>query len=248
MKAQSPIWFLFAALGLWVAARPQVPQSGPAMQNGPSPALVAKPQQSNSTRQARKFVPSAVISAADTRYPLQTTAGGIVVFDVSLDSRGNPTNIIPLTDIPPLTNAALASLRTWKFAPAWSDRVPRASQMIVAFVFRHAVMDGSPPALSPVFAPKEQAGYMPPGIFSTSYAGYPSNTIAAGAAVVQATIKADGIIRAVNVVRPMKGGFVPLALKAVMDWQFQPAMLNGTPVASNVAIAFVFSSRALNPF
>jgi hypothetical protein len=123
-----------------------------------------------------------------------------------------------------------------------------ASWMLVAFVFRHAVKAWNPPVFDPVFASKEQAGYMPAGIFTATYADYPTSTIAAGVTVVEVTIKADGIISTVKVVREMSGGFVPLAVKAARQWEFEPAMLNGTPVVSKVAIAFVFSSRALNPF
>jgi len=49
-------------------------------------------------------------------------------------------------------------------------------------------------------------------------------------------------------VREVAGGFAPLAMNAAKEWEFQSAMLDGKPVPSSVAIAFVFSSRSLNPF
>ena len=120
--------------------------------------------------------------------------------------------------------------------------------MLVAFVFRHAVKEWNPPNFNPVFAPREQSGYMPPGIYSATYADYPASTIAASTTVVQLTVKSDGIISNVQAVRSVRGGFLSMAEKAAKSWQFEPAMLKGSPVTSKIAIAFVFSSRALNPF
>jgi hypothetical protein len=189
-----------------------------------------------------------VISASDVQYPLDTTAEGIVVLDVLLSARGKIASINKLADIPPLTNAAESSLSAWRFMPATGEGAADASQFLVAFVFRHAIAGRNPPAFSPIFPPGQATGYIPPGIMSAAYAEYPSSTIAAGAIVVEETIRADGGIKNVRVVRGMSGGFAPLASKAASQWGFEPAMLNGSPVASKVAIAFVFSSRALNPF
>lgn len=247
MSAQSSTAIFFVTLGLLFVAPPYASRLGPVTRNT---ALTAprSQQQGVSARQQKGFNPAGVISASDVQYPLDTTADGVIVFNVSLDASGTITNINPLTDIPPLTNVAESSLQSWKFMPASSGGRTEPSQMLVAFVFRHAVKTWNPPSFNPVFAPKEQAGYIPPGIFSAKYAEYPSSTIAAGATVVQVNIKADGIISNVKVVRAMRGGFAPLAVKAARSWAFEPAMLNGTPVMSKVAIAFVFSSRALNPF
>jgi hypothetical protein len=248
MTARS-IWTLFfVTLALLFAPHQDVARTAPAVQKKMLPVQSGNQRRSVSAKPSREFVSARVVSARDVKYPLETTADGIVVFNVSLDARGTPKNMNALTDIPPLTNAALSSLRMWKFAPAWSEGAPEASQLLVAFVFRHAIKVWSPPVFNSVFAPKEQEGYMPPGIFSASYVEYPSSTIAASATVVQATVKADGIVGTVDVVRTMRGGFVAQAITATKNWQFEPAMLNGTPVESKVAIAFVFSSRALNPF
>jgi len=194
------------------------------------------------------FEPPEVISASDVQYPLQTMAEGIVVADVSLSASGEIADINVVSDIPPLTDAAETSLRTWKFKPASRDGVSVVSQMMVAFVFRHAVTTGSPPLFKAAFPARQEDGYIPPGIFSARYADYPASTIAAGATVIQVEVDANGSTGKLDVVHGMEGGFVPLALKAAGQWQFHPAVLNGTHVASKVAVAFVFSSRALNPF
>jgi Gram-negative bacterial TonB protein C-terminal len=194
------------------------------------------------------FIPPGVLSANDVSYPLNTTAEGIIVFHISLSASGEITNMNALTDVPPLTNVAELSLRSWRFSPASYGGKMESSQMLVSFVFRHALNRRNPPLFNPVFAPRVEEGYMPVAILSAAYADYPSSTIAAGATIVQVTIKADGMIGGVKAVRPLKGGFVPLAVKTAKNWQFESAMWNGTPVTSKTDIAFVFSSRATNPF
>jgi hypothetical protein len=39
-----------------------------------------------------------------------------------------------------------------------------------------------------------------------------------------------------------------MAIEAAKQWRFQSALRDGQGVPSKVAIAFVYSSRALNPF
>lgn len=205
-------------------------------------------RQSASSSEQTSFRSADVMSASGVTYPLQTTADGIVVFNVSLNARGQITGIDTLTDIPPLTNAAEQSLRTWKFAPASADGATEASRMLVAFVFRHAVKMSNPPPANPAVASRGQSGFMPVGILSASYAEYPTSTVSAGTVVIDLTVNEDGRVSNVKVVRGMPGGFVPLAVKAARQWKFEPATLNGAPVTSKIAVAFVSSSRALNPF
>jgi outer membrane biosynthesis protein TonB len=192
--------------------------------------------------------PAQVVSASNVPYPFQTPAEGIVVIKVSLDTRGDVTASVVLSDIPPLTKVAQSALRSWRFKPASLNGAPIASQLLIAFVFRHAVKMWNAPSLTPVLSGSSPEGYAPPGILAARYAQYPTSTIAAGATVVQVEVGVDGVVGKLTVLRGMPGGFVPLALKAARQWQFQAATLQGAPVDSKVAIAFVFSSRALNPF
>ena len=226
----------------------------------PNPAPV-QPNRSQETPSARSqdqnaapnpYQPAKAVSAADVRYPFQTPADGVVVFDVALDARGAVKKVTVLQDVPPFTAAAEQSLRDWKFAAASQDRMPEDSEMPVAFVFRHAVYIAGEPPFTPISPAKESAetlrGFVAPGILSISYAGYPASTISMGAVVVQANGKPDGSVGGVSVVRDLPGGFGPLAIKAAKHWKFQAALRDGRPVPSKVAIAFVFSSRSLNPF
>lgn len=224
----------------------------------PVPAQAAQPpetgarQRQNQNAAANSYRPASAISAGDAQFPFQTAADGIVVFNVSLGPEGQIKKINVLQDIPPFTAAAEQSLRNWKFAAALQDGRPEDSEMLVSFVFRHAVYIADEPAFTPILPAKRPAeareGFVPPGILSVSYAAYPASTIAMGAVVVQATVKADGSTGGVSVLRDLPGDFGKLAANAAKHWKFQPAMLDGKAVPSKVAIAFVFSSRALNPF
>jgi TonB-like protein len=260
MRKNSRSWFTVAilfpalALSLWLtlpvksglaayASQSTAPQNA---QNGRRPQRTsASPQES--------FRPPELIAASDVQYPFESIADDIVVFDVSLNARGEITKVNRLRDVPSLTDPAESSLRSWKFKPASQDDTPEESRMIAAFVFRHAVKIWNPPPFVPVFpvkgsSPGANTGFTPPAILSVAYAEYPPSTIASGATVVQMAVNADGTTGHAKVVRPMSGGFVPLVLKAAKQWGFQAAVLDGQPVSSNVAIAFVFSSRVLNPF
>ncbi|MGH9678363.1 MAG: energy transducer TonB, partial [Candidatus Acidiferrales bacterium] len=111
-------------------------------QTTPEPAyiLMAEPaataSQNPPTAQEAGFQPVELISASDVQYPMQTTAEGVVVFNVTLDEQGHITGMDRLTGVSPLTDAAQSSLRAWKFKPADWNGEGRASQMLGAFVFR----------------------------------------------------------------------------------------------------------------
>jgi Gram-negative bacterial TonB protein C-terminal len=229
----------------------QYPASNPAPQANPSQGTPpARTPDQNGAR--NPYQPAKVVAAADVPFPFQTTADGVVVFSVSVSASGEARKIKVLNDVPPFTAAAEQSLRNWKFAPAGQNGRPEDTEMLVAFVFRHSVYIANEPPFTPIIPAKEsretRGGFVPPGILSINYAGYPANTIAMGAVVVQASVKPDGSTGELSVVRDLEGGFGPLAIKAAKHWKFQPALRNGRAVPSKVGIAFVFSSRALNPF
>jgi outer membrane biosynthesis protein TonB len=201
---------------------------------------------------ANAYKAASTVSAADVQFPFETPNDGIVVFNVSIGTEGQIRHIAVLQDAPPFTAAAEQSLRAWKFAPATENGDAENAEMLVAFVFRHSVYVANEPPFSPVLPAKEPAGqrqaFAPAGILSVSYAAYPASTIAMGAVIVQATVRSNGSAGGVSILRDLPGDFGKLAVGATKQWKFQAAMRDGRPVPSKVAIAFVFSSRALNPF
>lgn len=238
------------AAGSSMAAQNPASSPAPVQANLPQAISPARAQDQNAARNPYK--PAKVVSAADVQFPFLTAADGVVVFNVSLGVGGEVRKIAVVNDVPPFTEAAERSLHDWKFAAASQDGREEDSEMLVAFVFRHAVYIANEPPFTPIFPAKESGetrrGFAPAGILSISYAGYPASTIAMGAVVVQANVGPNGSAGEVSVVRDIEGGFGTLAIKAAKHWEFQAALRDGQPVPSKVAIAFVFSSRSLNPF
>jgi len=216
------------------------------------PPREARSPQTQTQNAANPYKPAGAVSAADVQFPFGTPADGVVVFNVSLGAEGQVRHIAVLQEVPPFTAAAEQSLRTWKFSPAAENGTPENAEMLVAFVFRHSVYVAGEPPFSPVLPAKEGAsgrqGFVPAGILSVAYAAYPASTIAMGAVIVQATVKTDGSAGGVSVLHDLPGDFGKLAVNAAKHWKFQPATRDGLPVPSKIAIAFVFSSRAFNPF
>jgi outer membrane biosynthesis protein TonB len=82
------------------------------------------------------YLPAQINSASFAPYPAKAKVQDSVVFNISLDSNGNITNLATLRDVPPLTASALGALKKWNFSPATYDGNPVASTMVVAVVFR----------------------------------------------------------------------------------------------------------------
>jgi TonB family protein len=194
--------------------------------------------------------PANVISATDVQFPAGSVATGIVVIDVSLDAKGTVTGTYAPRAIASLTATATSSVLAWKYQPASLDSTAVPSIVRVAFAFRpHAIMAPSP-QFQLLLSPEDQtveakAGYIPPGILAAAYPAYPINAANVGAVVIQLRVNADGKVEAVKVVRPYNP-FTKFAIEAARKWQFRAATLQGEPVASNVVLAFVFSSPILN--
>ena len=88
--------------------------------------------------------------------------------------------------------------------------------------------------------PGHATDFQPPQIISTVEPSYPPNVIAGGTVVLKVTVSSNGKIGDVNVLQEAKG-FTQLAIEAVKKWRFEPAKLNGKPVAASIPVAFSFS-------
>jgi hypothetical protein len=195
------------------------------------------------------FKPPEVTSATDIPYPIQSIADGVVVLDVSLDDKAAITGTTVVRDIPSLTSPATSTIRTWKFSPATGLGKPEPSTMRVAVVFRSRSYFAAAPSFTPILSEGDpnRAGqsYIPPALVSVTYPQYPINAAAPGTVVIQAIVGKSGAIQHLKVVRDLPP-FTQFALSATSKWRFQAATLDGKPVASNLAIAFVFPSLPAN--
>jgi TonB family protein len=191
------------------------------------------------------FKPAEVTSASDVQFPVGSIASGIVVVDVSLDSKGDVTRTDVLRDVASLTSTATSTVRSWKYRPASVDGTPLASMVRVAFVFRPGVILASPPSFAPLLqegdvTPDVTSSYVPPGIVAATYPAYPIDAASVGAVVVRVTLDAGGKVAEVNAIRSFRP-FTRPSMEAAKKWQFRPATLHGEPIASNITIAFVYS-------
>jgi TonB family protein len=192
------------------------------------------------------LTPAGVVSATDAQYPIRSVADGAVVLDVALDAGGGVKGTTVVRDIASLTAIATSSVQSWKFNPASGKAASEASVVRVVFAFRPPEYRAAGPNFSPLLrgadsSAKNAPGYIPAGILSVApYPEYPVNAAMAGAVVVQVTVDRSGEIGSVKIIRDLPP-FTALAVSAAKNWRFQAARLNGQPVVSNVAIAFVFA-------
>ena len=85
------------------------------------------------------------------RYPINTVAEGVVILQLLIAPSGAIENMIVIRDIPPLSDAAQAAVREWKFSPARSGGQPIPGTTVVAISF-----------LRPFVQPPIQGGGNPP--------------------------------------------------------------------------------------
>jgi Gram-negative bacterial TonB protein C-terminal len=189
------------------------------------------------------FKPPEVTLASDIPYPIQSIADGVVVLDASLNDKGVLTGITAVRDVPSLTSPAISAIRTWKFSPATKLGRPEPSTMRVAVAFRPRPYFAADPSFTPVYSAggpnRADQSYVTPGIVSVVYPQYPINAAAPGTVVIQVTVGKSSAINHLKVVRDLPP-FTQFALSGANKWRFQAATLDGKPVASNLAVAFVF--------
>jgi TonB family protein len=205
---------------------------------------------SHPTLAQTSFKPAEVTSANDVQFPVGSIASGIVVVDVSLNSKGDVTGTKVQRDIASLTSVATSSVKAWKYRPASLDGTPQNSLVRVAFAFRPHVIMAAPPNFEPLQQPDDvrqdvRSGYIPPGIEGVAYPAYPIDAATVGAVVAQVRVGVDGKVEDVQPIRTFNP-FNQFSLEAARKWRFRPATLHGEPIASNVVIAFVFSPPITN--
>jgi TonB family protein len=180
-----------------------------------------------------------VVATDDFQPPWNSIASGTVVLDVSLDATGAVGGVTVLRDVPSLTNAAESAVQSWQFEPAIAAGGPRPSNLLAIFVVSAAVNFPSDPSFASLQPEASTSGYVLPGIVSVSYPHYPVNSVVSGSVVVQVAVGPDGNAAGWQIVR----GLDPctrFAMEAAKKWHFRAAILDGQPVASKIAIDFVF--------
>jgi TonB family protein len=190
------------------------------------------------------FKPAQVTEAHDVAIPPQSVADGVIVVDVYLNEKGTITQTSVVRDVSSLSSSAVASIESWKFAPALRQGKPEPSVMRIAVAFRPRAYFVADTEFDPVQNQSEMSAPVP-GILATAYPHYPINAVAGGAVVIQVTVSRSNQVDHVSVVRNAPP-FAPAALSAIKNWRFQAATLDGKPLTSILTVAFVFSPPLSN--
>jgi len=192
------------------------------------------------------FLPPGIESAGDIPFPPASMAAGAVSLLLTIDGGGQIQNIQVLRDFPSLTSVVQGAVPGWQFAPAMQGAKHVPANLSVTAVFNPYNPGGTsfqnlvlaPPGFTPVPAPGGPA-FIPPQIASASFAQYPANSVAWGTVVLDVSIDSAGMVTKVRAVRKVPSLTAP-SISAVQMWAFNPATLDGNPVAADLVIAFVF--------
>lgn len=186
-----------------------------------------------------------VVATAPTIYPeLSVVMGGTVVLQVAVDEAGRIERLDVVHGIPSLTEEAERSVQHWKFRPATLGGRPLTSVLVAAFSFSRPVPLGPTLKLAPQAVEPDQA-FEPIQILSATPALYPAQIVMPGTVILDLTISCSGAIETIKTLHAIPN-LTRQAKRAVEQWKFQPARLDGKPVASSMIASFTFASSILN--
>jgi TonB family protein len=189
------------------------------------------------------FKSSHVVSARDVPYPAQSIAIGTVELEVTVSENGKVENVLPVREIDSLTEAATDSVRNWQFTSASLDGRPIQSRTTVAVTFNPAAIPAANVPLPPFsLRARSRDDALPPNpvdVLASSFPQYPINSVASGTVVLRVAISETGKVDKTVVTRRIPALTTP-AMRALEEWKFKAAELDGKPVRASVALAFVF--------
>jgi TonB family protein len=189
------------------------------------------------------FQPAKAVSVSDVTIPFRSVASGTVVLDVTISEQGEVRNVQVRRDITSITEEAVRSVRTWKFQPAKLEGNAVTSRMTVAVTFNPAPPLCANIPLPPLIHRDDEVGlpssFHPPVV---TYATFPACAINAanpGTVILEASLNEAGKVQRTKTLRDAPP-FTAAALRAMEDWRFTAATLNGRRVESKVVLVFCF--------
>jgi TonB family protein len=206
-------------------------------------SLLVAPLQSRPPK-TPQYVPADISTASDIAYPVNTLAAGAVSLLLTLDSSAHIQNVMVLRDFQPLTSSVQSAVQNWTFTPASLNGQPVSSNLSVSVIFNIFNPAGGAAYQSLVLAPPQTpvpdaSQYIPPQITMASFATYPENSVSKGTVVLDVTVGKGGQAKKIRVVQGVQT-LTQQAVSAVKTWSFNPATIQGQPIASQIVIAFVF--------
>jgi TonB family protein len=200
-----------------------------------------------STAGAAAYKAVGITSASDIAYPVNASTTGLVAVDVSVDALGSAETVKVVQDVPPLTDAVVAAVKTWPFSAAQLNGSAVAGRIRVNVVFNpfNPGGVGIPSGGLQPEEPTNGAGtFVPARVTSAHYANYPVNTVEFGTVVLDVHVGKSGKVEQVKVIRRVDP-LTTAASAAVKSWKFAAATYEGNAMSSRVVAAVVFPSPAL---
>ncbi|HXZ13054.1 MAG TPA: energy transducer TonB [Candidatus Sulfotelmatobacter sp.] len=193
----------------------------------------------NSSSSAEGFSPPAPVSLVAAPFPSQALFGGEVALDALIDTRGRVAETKVVRGEAPFLEKALASVRTWSFAPARQDGTPVAARVGIIFQFSQSYEPPRPPKPHKYEEPMPAAadrGALP--VVTIEPQG-PAPNVEDASVILKAGIGRDGQVGSVEVLRDTELLAAP-ATAAVERWTFVPAKRGGTATESPAIIVIAF--------
>lgn len=188
------------------------------------------------------FEPAEILAATDIPYPIQSVAIGTVVLEVTVSNTGDVEAVQPIREIQSLTDVAIDSVRDWSFKPASLNGTPIRSRTTVAVTFNPPAIPAANVPLPPVTLKFRASDPVlepdPVEVLAAAFPQYPANSLAIGTVVLRLTVGKNGKVEDTEAVRKIASLTSP-CIRVVKEWRFKPAELQGKPLRSSIALAFV---------
>ena len=143
-----------------------------------------------------------------------------------------------------LDENALLAVRDWRFIPARRNGIPveASTQIDVEFNLRNAELNEE---IANDMAMRIGPGVVPPQIVHRVEPQYSVASVEerTGSVILDAVILEDGIPKIIRVIQSMNWELDEVAINALKQWRFSPAMKDGTPVRVRMNIAVAFNSK-----
>lgn len=186
------------------------------------------------------FVPARLLDGPAPLPPPQVVGWSEALLSATVGPSGTVTAIQMTRGTEPLAGLLRSAISSWRFAPATVDEAPTSSQVLVAAIYRPAMLydtpafGARPPSRSP--AGSEQ----PLWPVTTSPPAYPPRARGDGVVIVEVLVRGNGEVQATSVAYSSGSGFNAAALEAASRWQFEPARWNGESVDARGYLVFGF--------
>jgi len=182
--------------------------------------------------------PARVSQASLQGFSFEVRSAGVVVVDAGIDAQGAVRDVRLLKDVAPFGALLRDSVSTWSFTPAQKDGAAGPSRVMVAALFRPAMLIFPAPPAPPVLERPE--GERIPYPTALAVPPYPANATGSVAVFVEVQLDETGAVSGATVVGP-SSGFDDAAVQAAQGWSFAPAVgSDGQPRATVGYIVFVF--------